>query len=110
MNSINKIIISLFVCLIFLSSCQSLKDGLTGKKQNNNDEFLVKKKNPLVQPPEFSKLPNPSSSLKDQKKIDNNEDINLEVILGKSANSTKVIPKTQSSTSLEKSILEKIKD
>ena len=37
---------TLFILLILgaLSACQSVKDGLTGKKQTNSDEFLVKKK------------------------------------------------------------------
>ena len=30
--------------LFLLTSCQSVKDGLTGNKRNNSDEFLVKKK------------------------------------------------------------------
>ena len=42
--------------LTALSACQSLKDGLTGKKKNNTDEFLVEKKNPLVLPPKFDEL------------------------------------------------------
>jgi len=36
----------LLLLLILLSSCQAVKDGLTGKKNKNSDEFLVKKKNP----------------------------------------------------------------
>jgi hypothetical protein len=38
----DKIIIILVSCIL-LSSCQSVKDGLTGSKTNNNDEFLVQK-------------------------------------------------------------------
>ena len=38
-----KIILFFFVSF-FLISCQSLKDGLTGVKRNNSDEFLIKKK------------------------------------------------------------------
>ena len=34
----------LLLLFILLSSCQAVKDGLTGKKNNNSDEFLVKKK------------------------------------------------------------------
>ena len=34
----------LFLVMFLLSACQSVKDGLTGKKQNNTDEFLVEKK------------------------------------------------------------------
>ena len=30
--------------LLLLTSCQSVKDGLTGKKNVNTDEFLVQKK------------------------------------------------------------------
>ena len=30
--------------LIFTTSCQSVKDGLTMQKKNNSDEFLIKKK------------------------------------------------------------------
>ncbi len=54
----------LFIILSVLTSCQSVKDGLTGKKQNNSDEFLVKKKNPLVLPPDYGKLPTPDNSKK----------------------------------------------
>ena len=39
----NKIFLILVSCLA-LTSCQSIKDGLTGNKAENNDEFLVKKK------------------------------------------------------------------
>ncbi len=53
---------------LFLTSCQSIKDGLTGRKQENSDEFLVQKKNPLVVPPDFMKLPKP------QEEASNTED------------------------------------
>ena len=49
------------LCLLFLYSCQSIKDGLTGKKRENSDEFLVIKKNPLEIPPDFNDLPVPQS-------------------------------------------------
>ena len=52
--------ISLF---IFLVSCantfDSVKRGLTGAKKNSADEFLVKKKDPLILPPDFENLPIP---------------------------------------------------
>ena len=41
----NKIFLILIACLI-LTACQSVKDGLTGNKSNNSDEFLIKKKIP----------------------------------------------------------------
>jgi len=49
------------LCLLFLYSCQSVKDGLTGKKRDKSDEFLVIKKNPLEIPPDFNDLPVPQS-------------------------------------------------
>ena len=54
-----KIKIYLIILSIFLTSCQSIKDGLSGRKADNSDEFLVKKKNPLVMPPKFMELPKP---------------------------------------------------
>lgn len=41
----NKIIL-IFILLTcsFLFSCQAVKDGLSGRKSENSDEFLVKKK------------------------------------------------------------------
>ena len=54
MKNLFKKILYLFIVLTLLSACQAVKDGLTGKKQNNQDEFLVEKKNPLVLPPDFN--------------------------------------------------------
>ena len=54
--------IFLIIIFSFVTSCQSVKDGLSGRKSENSDEFLVQKKNPLVMPPDFEKLPKPSSN------------------------------------------------
>ena len=52
-------------CLIFIglfTGCASLKEGLEGnKKSKNAEEFLIQKKNPLVLPPDYSKLPMPKN-------------------------------------------------
>ena len=56
-------IITYILLFIFLSSCagtfDSVKRGLTGQKKNSADEFLVKKKDPLILPPDFENLPVP---------------------------------------------------
>ena len=56
-------IITYILLFIFLSSCagtfDSVKRGLTGQKKNYADEFLVKKKDPLILPPDFENLPVP---------------------------------------------------
>jgi len=65
----NKIIlIFILITCSFLFSCQTVKDGLSGRKSENSDEFLVKKKNPLVLPPDYMELPEPESA-------DNNQEI-----------------------------------
>ena len=51
-NKYINLSIVIISCLI-LVGCQSVKDGLTGKRANNSDEFLIEKKNPLVMPPEY---------------------------------------------------------
>ena len=54
-----KKITVIFITLFFLVSCQSTKDAFTLKKKSSTDEFLVEKKNPLVLPPGYGKLPMP---------------------------------------------------
>ena len=66
----------LLLLLILVSSCQAVKDGLTGKKNDNSDEFLVKKKNPLEVPPDFDQLPTPK---KDEENIDQSAEIDEEI-------------------------------
>ena len=39
---------------------QTIKRGVTGEKVTDTDEFLVKKKDPLILPPDFENLPTPS--------------------------------------------------
>jgi hypothetical protein len=77
---INKLLISLgLIYLITLTSCQSVKEGLSGQKKKSGDEFLVQKKNPLVKPENFNELPKPSQKKEDVAKImsegDNIEDL-----------------------------------
>ena len=44
MNNLTKNLFCLFTILIALGACQNVRDGLTGKKKSNSDEFLVQKK------------------------------------------------------------------
>ena len=105
-NSMNKNIFYLIVIIFFLNSCQSVRDGLTGAKRNQSDEFLVEKKNPLTLPPEFENLPVPIENSKEE--VDE-KDFDIRKLLGN-------LPKDESkksgsnglSESLESSILKKI--
>ena len=63
------VIIFLLMSFLLSISCQNVKDALSGAKSNKSDEFLVKKKNPLVMPPNYDDLPKPGEtelSLDDQ--------------------------------------------
>ena len=55
--------IIIYIFLIFLvASCTSFKNAVTGKKENNSDEFLIEKKKPLEVPPDYELLPKPKDS------------------------------------------------
>ena len=98
----------IILILVTLNGCQSVKDGLTGQKKNNTDEFLIQKKNPLAQPPDFNKLPEPYNINKVEEIREGN--IDFSGILTEKKNKTKITTNSQKSNiSLEKSILEKIK-
>ena len=108
MKKLLKNIFCLIIILITFSACKSVKDGLTGKKRTNADEFLVKKKNPLSQPPEFKKLPEPKTLIENSKQ--NDSEVSLKEILIKNTTGVNTIPTDDATSgSLEKSILEKIK-
>ena len=68
--------ISLVILIpLILYSCTGLQDAakvLRNEKIKSTDEFLVKKKEPLVLPPDYSKIPEPGSLSK--KKESDNED------------------------------------
>tara|TARA_B100001250_G_scaffold67683_1_gene54207 strand:- start:4011 stop:4337 length:327 start_codon:yes stop_codon:yes gene_type:complete len=104
----NKNIFYLIVIIFFLNSCQSVRDGLTGAKRNQSDEFLVEKKNPLTLPPEFENLPVPIENSNEEEVVDE-KDFDIRKLLGN-------LPKDESeksgsnglSESLESSILKKI--
>ena len=105
----NKYLITVLSLLIFLSSCQGIRDGLVGKKRSkSSDEFLVKKKNPLVLPPDFEKMPLPKP-LEDEVNV-KIEDADIKDLLGiyeeKEQNQNS---DTKSNSDIEESILEKIK-
>ena len=84
-----------------ITSCESIREGLTGSKNQSTDEFLVKKKDPLVLPPDFENLPNPS-----ERQVSVEEMTSFEKKLKK-----QTISESSSATenSVEESILNQIK-
>ena len=100
----NKKIIYIILLTFLISSCGdtvgSIKRGLTGSKANSGDEFLIKKKNPLILPPDFENLPTPDEALKDQEEVSDFEK-SLDIAMEGEAD-------TSASTDAERSILRKI--
>ena len=107
MNKIFKISKLLFF-LFFLYSC-GVGEALQGKKRSDQgDEFLIDKKNPLTMPPDFDKLPKPGeANIKSTKDIESDQS-NIENLL-KNSEIKKETLSSKQSTSIENSILKKIK-
>ena len=103
-----KKILPIIIFLLILTSCQSAKDAFSLQKRNSTDEFLVEKKSPLVLPPSYGELPMPNDSEFNKNKSGEVEDVELLINDDQKTLSTKVEKKTNP-TSIEKSILEKIK-
>ena len=100
-----KIILLYFILITFLHSCGGASDAakvLKNEKITNTDEFLVKKRDPLILPPEYDTLPAPHSNNKSKKK-DSNE-INKILNLPDQSSSS-----SAGSSSVEESIIENIK-
>ena len=97
-----KKILYILLLTFFVTSCantfDSVKRGITGTKRNTADEFLVKKKDPLVLPPDFENLPAPDEINQAEEEFSIFEK-NLETIVEEDS---------ASSGSVESSILRKI--
>ena len=101
----------LFILLISLYSCQSVKDALSGKKYESSDEFLVIKKNPLILPPDFGSLPKPEDTVKmsREESIETEIDDILSSIKSEEVSEGKVESLSENS-STEEFVLEQIKN
>ena len=105
MEILKKII--LLTLFIIFTSCGSLKDGFINQKKNNNDEFLVEKKSPLIMPPDYNELPTPNTETSGTENEENSIKslvTNDENILDKSN------IKNSESKGVEESLLERIKN
>ena len=108
MNKFFKIS-KLLLFLLFVYSCGSVGEALQGKKRSDQgDEFLIDKKNPLAMPPDFDKLPKPGeASVKSTKDIESDQS-SIESLL-KNSKIEEDNSFSEKSTSIEGSILKKIK-
>ena len=101
------LLLSIIITLVSCGSLQEAGKVMRNEKINTTDEFLVKKKNPLVLPPKFGELPSPEENTQDQSVISSSE---IEKLLIKKKNETKKIQKSKNIKNIEDNILEKIKD
>ena len=108
MNKFFKIS-KLLLVLLLIYSCGSVGEALQGKKRSDQgDEFLIDKKNPLAMPPDFDKLPKPGeANVKSTKDIESDQS-NIKNLL-KSGKIQEETSSSEQSTSIESSILKKIK-
>ena len=102
-----KNIYLILLMMLVTASCQSIKNAVSGVKQENSDEFLIQKKNPLVLPPDFNDLPVPFDKTLAATEVQIEEDI--EKLLGME-NNTKKTNDTSDSSSIESFVLKKIKE
>jgi len=108
MIKINKFCIILLSFIILLNSCASFQEGFAGSKRTkSSDEFLVHKKKPLVVPPDFDEIPTPKPVKKEEKKL-STSNTSIEDLINKE-NSIEETFETKGDSSLEESILKKIK-
>jgi hypothetical protein len=105
---LNKIIIIIFFLITACaSSWDDIKKGLGGEKRKSTDEFLVRKKEPLVMPPKWKNLPEPGEIIKSDDEVREVTDIEELMKLGKNKESSTNYE--QGNDNLEESILKKIK-
>ena len=105
---LNKIIIIIFFLITACtSSWEDVKKGLGGEKRTSTDEFLVRKKEPLVMPPKWKNLPEPGGVTKSYDEVSEATDIEELMKLGKNKESS--TDYEQGNDSLEETILKKIK-
>jgi len=110
MKKYNYPIFLLFFLLIF-SGCQDVKKGFSGKKIDQGEEFLVIKKNPLVVPPDFEKMPIPKNEIEESNSIqvENNQDNDFKKLLKTQDQNVDLSDSRENSGDLEKKIIDKIK-
>ena len=105
---LNKIIIIIFFLITACAeSLCNIKKGLGGAKRTSTDEFLVRKKEPLVMPPKWKNLPEPGGVMKSDDEVKEATDIEELIKLGKNKESSTNYE--QDNGDLEESILKKIK-
>ena len=93
-------IIIIFLVFVGVNGCGNFRDAVTGQTKKTTDEFLIKKKDPLILPPDYDTLPIP----KTKKTRESNS--SLESAIGSVSNSKS---DSKASSSLENMILRELR-
>ena len=103
--------IFLLIFLFLLPGCQDVKKGFSGKNIDQGEEFLVIKKNPLVVPPDFEKMPLPKNEIDKTNsiKVENDQVSEFEKLLKTKDENINVSNSNENTGDLEKKIIDKIK-
>ena len=99
-----RFIYNIFLILVvssFLFSCGGFK---LKKKATSGEEFLIEKKDPLILPPDFSKLPKPN----EQPEVVDEEVNIISVFNGEQSSSEEDNNQNSSKSDIKKSISDKI--
>ena len=104
MKNIDLILVILL--FVFVTGCQSVQDTFVPQKKSGAKEFLVKKKSPLVMPPNYNELPIPNTQdTKDEK----TDEVDIKsLITNKTKNSINSDNKIKSKSSIEELVLKKL--
>ena len=107
----NNYSIFLLIFLFLVSGCQDVKKGFSGKKIDKGEEFLVIKKNPLVVPPDFEKMPLPKNENDNTNSIKakNDQDSEFEKLIKTQDENIDISISKENSGDLENKIIDKIK-
>ena len=107
----NNYPIFLLIFLFLLPGCQDVKKGFSGKNIDQGEEFLVIKKNPLVVPPDFEKMPVPKNEIDKTNsiKVENDQVSEFEKLLKNKDENINVTNSNENTGDLEKKIIDKIK-
>tara|TARA_B100000941_G_C28311646_1_gene451848 strand:+ start:425 stop:724 length:300 start_codon:yes stop_codon:yes gene_type:complete len=96
----NIIFIIIFILIANCSGFNDVGKVLRNEKTATTDEFLVKKRKPLVLPPDFNEIPEPGTM---KSKVKNEEEIKNLLKISEEKNSNNI------NSSLEESVLNKIR-
>tara|TARA_B100001057_G_scaffold282953_1_gene283344 strand:- start:3000 stop:3317 length:318 start_codon:yes stop_codon:yes gene_type:complete len=101
-----KNILVIITASLLIYSCEGFK---LKKKSTSGEEFLIEKKDPLILPPDFSKLPQPKEQIENKENKENEEETLVLDKVFSEENSKNNDSEIDQKSGLKKSILEKIK-